>query len=89
MAAQAGFCLTWSETPEDTFCRVEAHMFLVYLIAYPVCLTLCMFFCSPWCHGLATTYDGGIPWTFHLTFFFLVINITFSTAVILQSNRAI
>ena len=22
MAAQAGFCLTWSETPEDTFCRV-------------------------------------------------------------------
>ena len=27
MAAQAGLCLAWSETPEDTFCRVEAHMY--------------------------------------------------------------
>ena len=26
LAAQAGFCLAWSETPEDTFCRVVAHM---------------------------------------------------------------
>ena len=26
MAAQAGLCLTWSETPEDTFCRVVAQM---------------------------------------------------------------
>ena len=26
VAAQAGFCLAWSETPEDTFCRVVAHM---------------------------------------------------------------
>ena len=26
MAAQAGLCLAWSETPEDTFCRVVAQM---------------------------------------------------------------
>ena len=26
MAAQAGLCLAWSETPEDTLCRVVAHM---------------------------------------------------------------
>ena len=24
MAAQAGLCLAWFETPEDTFCRVVA-----------------------------------------------------------------
>ena len=27
VAAQAGFCLAWSETPEDTFCCVVARMF--------------------------------------------------------------
>ena len=26
MAAQAGLCLAWSETPEDTFCRVVAQI---------------------------------------------------------------
>ena len=26
MAAQAGLCLAWSETPEDTFCRVMAYI---------------------------------------------------------------
>ena len=26
MAAQAGLCLAWLETPEDTFCRVVAHV---------------------------------------------------------------
>ena len=25
VASQAGLSLTWSETPEDTFCRVVAH----------------------------------------------------------------
>ena len=24
---QAGSCLAWSKTPEDTFCRVVAHLF--------------------------------------------------------------
>ena len=28
MAAQAGLCLPLSETPEDTFCRVVAHLHL-------------------------------------------------------------
>ena len=28
MAAQAGLCLAWSETPEDTFCRAVAHLYL-------------------------------------------------------------
>ena len=32
MAAQAGLCLAWSETPEDTFSRDEAHMFK-YIVA--------------------------------------------------------
>ena len=27
VAAQAGLRLAWSETPEDTFCRVVAHIF--------------------------------------------------------------
>ena len=26
MAAQASLCLAWLETPEDTFCRVVAHI---------------------------------------------------------------
>ena len=26
VAAQAGLCLAWSETPEDTFCPVVAHI---------------------------------------------------------------
>ena len=30
VAAQAGLCLAWSETPEDTFCRVVAQMFIVH-----------------------------------------------------------
>ena len=28
MAAQAGLCLAWSETPKDTFCRVVVQMIL-------------------------------------------------------------
>ena len=28
MAAQAGLCLAWSETPENMFCRVVAHIIL-------------------------------------------------------------
>ena len=31
VAAQAGLCLAWSETPEDTFCCVVVHMFLVFI----------------------------------------------------------
>ena len=27
MPAQASLCLAWSETPEDTFCRVVAQLF--------------------------------------------------------------
>ena len=26
VAAEAGLCLAWSETPKDTFCRVMAHI---------------------------------------------------------------
>ena len=28
VAAQAGLCLAWSETPEDTFCHVVAQMYV-------------------------------------------------------------
>ena len=30
VAVQAGLCLAWSETPEDTFCRVVAQLCIVY-----------------------------------------------------------
>ena len=31
VAVQASLCLAWSETPEDTFCRVEAQIdFITY-----------------------------------------------------------
>ena len=29
VAAQAGLCLAWSETPEDTFCRVVAPILIL------------------------------------------------------------
>ena len=35
VAAQASLCLAWSETPEDTFCRVVAH-FLVCYVQLPI-----------------------------------------------------
>ena len=31
MAAQAGLCMAWSETPEDMFCRVVAQIEYFYL----------------------------------------------------------
>ena len=34
MAAQAGLCLAWSETPEDTFCRVVAHVHVCVLYEF-------------------------------------------------------
>ena len=34
VAAQAGLCLLWSETPEDTFSRVVAHMYFTMVILY-------------------------------------------------------
>ena len=33
MAGQAGLCLAWLETPEDTFCRVVAHTESLCIIA--------------------------------------------------------
>ena len=32
VAAQAGMCLAWSETHEDTFCHVAAHMHSVAIL---------------------------------------------------------
>ena len=32
VAAQAGLCLAWSETPEDTFCRVVAHIYFFHFV---------------------------------------------------------
>ena len=34
VAAQAGLCLAWSETPEDTFCHVVAQIISVSIIVY-------------------------------------------------------
>ena len=41
MAAQAGLCLAWSETPEDTFCRVVAHVY-VYACSSACVLSVCV-----------------------------------------------
>ena len=30
MAVQAGLCLAWSETPEDTFCHVVVHIYIFF-----------------------------------------------------------
>ena len=35
VAAQAGLCLAWSETPEDTFCRVVAHLEITTAVVVP------------------------------------------------------
>ena len=40
VAAQAGLCLAWSETPEDTFCRVVAQLHFQFLLVFapvPLC----------------------------------------------------
>ena len=36
MAAQAGLCLAWSETPEDTFSHGVAHLYSEDVHLYPV-----------------------------------------------------
>ena len=38
VAAKAGLCLVWSETPEDMFCRVVAHIY-IYIYIYIYILT--------------------------------------------------
>ena len=35
VAAQAGLCLAWSETPEDTFCPVVAHLEITTAVVVP------------------------------------------------------
>ena len=41
MAAQAALCLAWSETPEDTFCRVVAQMVINgYFVNFFACQVL-------------------------------------------------
>ena len=45
MAAQAGLCLDWSETPEDTFCYVVAQLYWFMMIAFlfePVHEKMCL-----------------------------------------------
>ena len=45
VAAQAGLCLAWSETPEDTFCRVMAHILITNhfnFVYYPKLLQSCL-----------------------------------------------
>ena len=32
VAAQAGLCVAWSETPEDTFCHVVAQLLLIWFL---------------------------------------------------------
>ena len=36
MAAQAGLCLAWLETPEDTFCLVVAQLIAKGLLLFDV-----------------------------------------------------
>ena len=34
VAEQVSLCLAWSETPEDTFCHDEAHIFFLFFYRY-------------------------------------------------------
>ena len=54
MAAQAGSCLAWSETPEDTFSRVVAHILtnVLYKNFYGTAMNVCEAF-----DGLQTSLD--------------------------------
>ena len=40
MAAQAGLCLAWSGTTEDTFCRVAAHLFIITIMQICFCIDI-------------------------------------------------
>ena len=60
MAAQAGLCLTWSETPEDTFSHGVAHMnaTCVLTVVTATCMTGFMsLFC--FCVGFLVTHKNG------------------------------
>ena len=39
---KAGLCLAWSETPEDTFCHDEAHIY-IYIYIYVFLLKYCSY----------------------------------------------
>ena len=43
MAAQAGLCLAWSETPEDTFCHVVAQINIEYNVMF-LCIIISAYF---------------------------------------------
>ena len=42
MAVQAGLCLAWLETPEDTFCYDEAHLNMTKLIYFTDTILSCI-----------------------------------------------
>ena len=44
VAAQAGLCLAWSETPEDTFSHGEAHVYMIILVTSRFILIWCYLF---------------------------------------------
>ena len=41
VAAQAGLCLTWSETPEDTFSHDDAYIYEIKNIKLPYSISRC------------------------------------------------
>ena len=41
VAAQAGLCLAWSETPEDTFSHDDAHIYEIKNIKLPYSISRC------------------------------------------------
>ena len=60
VAAQAGLCLAWSETPEDTFCHVVAHIDVVGRENTKRCWSrwMCRLICSCVDHIWATSWQN-------------------------------
>ena len=47
------------------------YVLLMHLFVYFALVSFCLVF-SSWCRGLAAVCDSGTPWTFLLTFFFVL-----------------
>ena len=60
MAAQAGLCLAWSETPEDTFSHDEAQLLLFFHCLFAFGLLFVLFIClgKPGDHFPGKSFDN-------------------------------
>ena len=76
MAAQAGLCLAWSKTPEDTFCRVVAQ------IKWQIYTVICMYITLIYVHVHICIMASNITISLHQVY--LVIGNVLKTLATLQ-----